>query len=60
MRKPVAILREMQMIKTNGNINELQRKQIIGELQKELDFVLQQTSLPLDNPNPTSAVKSAK
>ena len=47
-RKSTAILREMQMVKTNSILNEVQRKQILAELQRELDAVLSQTALPLD------------
>lgn len=45
MRKVGAILREMDLIKKNGVLDEKQRETVLKDLKKELDFVVAQREL---------------
>lgn len=47
MRKAPAVLREMQLVKTNGFLNEVQREAVLKTLREELDFIIGQQALPL-------------
>lgn len=55
MRKVGAILREMDMIKKNGILDDKQRAIVLDDLRKELDFVVAQRSLELEAAKPKSA-----